>query len=86
MLGGGGALLAGVVARDRLRIDFGNDQRHVGVHAEMRRVVDDYAAGGTGARRMDGGNLGARRKQSDIDAAEIEGFEIADLEDLVLAE
>ena len=71
--------------RDRLRIDLGHDQRHIRLHAEARGVVDDYGAGLCRTRRKHLRHLGARRREHDVDAAEIVSVEALDLEDVVLA-
>ena len=74
-----------LVAGDGIGIDLRHDQRHVGIHAELGGIVDDDAAGRRGPGRMHRRDLGPRREQRDIDAPEIEGIEIADLQDIVLA-
>ena len=74
-----------LVVGDRLRIDLGHDQRHVGLHAELRGVVDHDGTRLGRARRELRRHLGAGRGQHDIDAAEIVGVEVLDLEDVVLA-
>ena len=68
------------IAVDGVRVHFGDDQRHIGVHAEQTGVVDDGAAGGGG----DGGiNLRRARaggKQRDVPAGEIEMLDVLDLQ------
>ena len=68
------------------RIDFGHDQRHVLVHAELRGIVDHHAACRRGARRMDLGHRGAGREQAEVAALEVEILERAHREHPILAE
>ena len=67
-------------------VDLGHHQGHVRVHAEMRRVVDDHAAGLGGSRCMNGGDFAAGRKETDIPALEVEAAEVLHVEHVVLAE
>ena len=75
-----------LVLPDRLRIDLRHDQRHVGLHAEGRGVVDHHRARLRRARRERLRRLAAGRGQHDIDVFEIEGVERLYSEDVVLAE
>ena len=61
--------LAGV--GDGLRVDLGHDERHVGVHAEGRGVVDDGHAGGGEPRRQLARRRGAGREQGDVETGRI---------------
>jgi len=70
---------------DRLGVDLGHDQRHVGLHAEARGVVDHHRPGLGCARRELRRHLGAGRGQHDIDAVEVVGFEVLHPEDVILA-
>ena len=70
----------GAIAVDRLGVHLGHDQRHVGVHAVQRAIVDHGAAGGGGARRMDAADLRSGGEQGDVPALEIEMLDIVDLE------
>lgn len=62
---------------DGFGIDFGNDQRNVGIHAPLGRIIDNDATG----RRHFGSvlfrNGSARGHQSDINAFKIERCQIA---------
>ncbi len=77
---------AALVAGDRLGVDLGHDQRHVGVHPPVRRVVDHDRAGLGRARAVLGRHLGARRAQHDVDALEVEFRQVLDFQDRFVAE
>ena len=68
------------VAVDRVGVHLGHDQRHVGVHAVERRVVDHHAARRGGLGRIDLGRLRARGEQRDVPAGEVEMLDVLDLE------
>ena len=70
-VGVGDDALAGV--GDGLRVDLGHDERHVGVHAERRGVVDDRDAGGGEPRRQLARRRGAGREQGDVEARRVGG-------------
>ena len=85
---GGRAVRVGddILLRESLRglgIDLRHHQRHVGIHAESGRIVDDDAALRANARRPFLRNGAARGHQADIDGAEIEMLERLALERLV---
>ncbi|MCY1298559.1 hypothetical protein D9M70_480500 [compost metagenome] len=69
--------------RDRVRVHFRHDQRHFGVVAPGRRVVDDDAALLADLRRILERNSAAGRHQADIGIGKIVVFEVPDLEGLV---
>jgi hypothetical protein len=75
-----------MVIGDRLGIDLRHDQRHVGLHAKARGVIDDDRPGLGRARRELRRHLGAGRGQHDIDAAKVESVEAMHLEHIVIAE
>ena len=54
----------------RVRVDLGDDERHVGVHAEGARVVHDDRALGGGDRRPPRGHLVGHVEHGDVDAVE----------------
>ena len=64
------------VARNRFGVDFGHDQRNIGIHTEMRGVVDHDAARLARARGKFFGNFGTGGRQADIHALKVEFCEI----------
>ena len=70
------------VTVDRIGVHFGHDQRHVGVHAVQRRIVDDHTACGGGARRVDFGRARSGGEQRDIPPGEIEIIDVLYFEHL----
>ena len=64
-------------------IDLGHDERHVGVVAPERRVIDDHAAGRADSRGPLLGDGRARRHQREIDAAKVELFEVPAFQPLI---
>ena len=52
-----------------VRVDLGDDERHVRVHPPGRRVVDDHGAGLGDARRELLGAALARREEDDVEPA-----------------
>ena len=71
------------VPAERVRVDVGHDQRHVGLHAEGRRVVDDDRAALDGDRRPLARARRAGREDGEVDAVEGLGLDGAHLELLV---
>src|SRR5690606_21539705 len=61
---------------DRVGVHLGHDQRHVGVHAVERRIVDHHAPGGGGFGRILLGRPRPGGEQRDVPAGEIEVLEI----------
>src|SRR5690606_7378210 len=55
---------------DRVRVDLGHDERHRGVHAESRRVVDDDRAALDGDRREFARRGAARGEEREVHAVE----------------
>ena len=68
------------IALDRLRVHLGHDQRHVGVHAVERRIVDHRAARRGEARGVELRAFGADREQRHVPAGGIEMLDVLDLE------
>ena len=66
-----------LVLGDVVRVDLGDDQRHVGVHAEGARVVDDDRAGRGGDRAPLARDARRRARQHDLDARERLGGELS---------
>ncbi len=64
------------VARDGVGVHFRHHQRHVRLHAEVAGVVDHDAAGGGGARSVDGGDGGAGAEQADVPAGKFERLQV----------
>ena len=75
----------GPVARISFEVHLADDQRHVGVLAEGRRVVDDDGARGGEPRRLHPRHRRARGEQRDVEAARVGGLGVLDL-DLLAAE
>ena len=67
-------------------VDLGHHQRTVGVHAEVRGVVDDDGARRCRDRRILGRHRAPGGEQGDVDAGKVEMGEVFDLQDLVFAE
>ncbi len=67
-------------AGDRVGIDLGHDQRHVGIVTPARGIIDHHRAGSGDLRRPFLGHRRARRHQADIDAGEIIMLERFDLQ------
>ena len=78
---GDDALLA--ETRDRVGVDLRHDQRHVGVVAPARRIIDHHRAVGGDLRRPFLRHRGAGRHQADVDVGEIVMVERLALERLV---
>ena len=74
--------VARCIAIDRVGVHFRHDQRHVGVHAVERRVVDHDATGGGRLGGIFLGRARACREQGDIPAGEIEMLDVLALEHL----
>ena len=70
---------------DRLRIYLRHHQGDVGFHAELAGIVDDDAAGGGGAWRVDSRDRCTRGKQRDVPTGEIKFLQTFDREDAVFA-
>ena len=66
------------------RVDLRHDERHVGIHAKRRRVVDDDRAGLDGGRRELLRRAAAGREQADVDAREA-GFSVSSCTGQILA-
>src|SRR5690606_14481601 len=71
--------VAVLVFVDRVGVNLGHDQRHVGVHAVERRVVDHHAAGRRRLGRVLLGRPRTRCEQCDVPAGKIEVLDIAAL-------
>ncbi len=78
-VGVGDDVLAGI-ARDRVRVHLGHDQRHLGVVAIERRVVDHDAASLGGDGRVLLRRVRADREEGDVPAGEVEGVEVLGLQ------
>src|SRR5208337_3333290 len=59
-----------LVPGDVVRVDLGHDQRHVRVHPEGTRIVDDDRSGRRGDRAPFPGHGARSARQDDVDAAE----------------
>ena len=62
---------------DVVSVDFGDDERRVGVHSEVRGVINDGAVLG-GARRVFGGDFFTRREEREPALGEVEFREVLD--------
>jgi hypothetical protein len=63
---------------DCVRIDLGDDQGDVLVAPEMRRIVDNHAAGRGSLRRIEGRDIPAGGEQSDLRSGEVKVRQVAD--------
>ena len=70
------------IAGDRLRVHLWHDQRHIGVHAIERRIVDHRAARSGKARRVDLCPFRSDGEQRHIPTGGIEIVDVLDLEHL----
>ena len=68
------------VVGERLRVHFGDDERHLGIRAEVRGIVDHHGTGRRGLWRIFGGHAAAGGEEGDVDIREIERVESFDLE------
>ena len=72
----------GGVALDRVRVHLRHDQRHLGVVAVERRVVDHDAAGLGGDRRVLLRRVRTDGEERDVPAGEVEAVEVERLQGL----
>ena len=77
-VGIGDDILLGI-AKDRVGVHFGYDQRYVGVIAVMRAVIDHDTTGFGRSGRIFFGRLGANSKQRDIPTGKVEGVQVLGL-------
>ena len=64
------------IAVDRIRVHFGHDQRHIGVHAVIGAVVDYHAAGSGGRGRIVLRSARSGREQGDVPSGEVEMLDV----------
>ena len=73
------------VTIERLRVHFRHDQRHVGIHPEMRRIVDHNTSGGGRPRGVFSGYRAPRREEAEVSAFEIKVIQCLHGENVVFA-
>ncbi len=77
------AVVAGHVLVEHMRIDLGHHQRHIAVVTPEARIIDHDAAGAADLFAIFLGDGRTCRHQGEIDAGEVEVFEVLYLEALV---